>query len=143
MIWNGPGVPAGKVVKDPVSTLDLGATFLDYADANAMLPQHGSSLKPLIETDTQTREFALNEWELLPTRTGIPLSLQTVRTETHKMTVDAISGAGELYDLVNDPHELTNIYDDPAAANLREGLQAMIDSRPDDRLPIQEQVGMA
>ena len=30
MIVKGPGVPAGKVVDEPVSTLDLGATFCDY-----------------------------------------------------------------------------------------------------------------
>ena len=44
-IVRGPGVPAGKVVPDPVSTLDVGATFLDYAGASATAPMHSRSLR--------------------------------------------------------------------------------------------------
>lgn len=139
----GPGVPAGREIAAPVSTLDLGATFLDYADAPALLPQHGASLRPLIETDTAERTFALNEWDLLPARTGVALTLQTVRTRTRKMTVDRVSGAGELYDLANDPHELTNLFDDPAAASIRAELQAMLETRPNDMTAQRTPVGIA
>ncbi|MEM9197404.1 MAG: sulfatase-like hydrolase/transferase [Pseudomonadota bacterium] len=142
LIAAGPGVPAGKQVADPVSTLDLSATFADYAGAAPLLPQHGSSLRPLIE-GSATRAFALNEWELLPTRAGVALSLRTVRTATHKMTVDAQSGAGELYDLVADPHETTNLFDAPEAAAIRRQLEAMLASRPNDIGPNRVQVGMA
>ena len=31
LLMRGPGVPKGKVVSDPVSTIDLPATFADYA----------------------------------------------------------------------------------------------------------------
>jgi arylsulfatase A-like enzyme len=30
LLFEGPGVPAGKIVADPVSTLDLAQTFCDY-----------------------------------------------------------------------------------------------------------------
>lgn len=142
MIVRGPGVPVGKTVDEPVSTLDLGATFCDYGECDPLLPQHGQSLRPLVEGDA-TRTFAMNEWELLPTRAGVPLSLRTVRTRTHKMTVDAISGAGELYDLASDPDEMDNLFESPAAADMRATLQGYMDSRPDDMLPNQVQVGMA
>jgi arylsulfatase A-like enzyme len=142
MIVAGPGVPGGRVIHEPVSTLDLYATFCDYADAAPLLPQHGRSLRPLIEGDA-TRDFALNEWDLLPTRAGVALELMTVRTANARMTVDAHSGAGELYDLSKDPDEMHNLFHDPAAADLRAALQAMIDTRPDDRRPQQMQVGMA
>ena len=46
-------------------------------------------------------------------------------------------------DLENDPDELSNIYDHENAATLRKELREMIDSRPDDALPNQTQVGMA
>ena len=142
MIWNGPGVPEGKVIEDPVSTLDLPTTFMALGEVQPQLTQHGSNIFPVVQ-GKEGREFALNEWELLPTRAGVALSLQTVRTKTHKMTVDAQSGAGELYDLAADPHELNNVFDDPAYAQMRANLQAMIDSRPDDRTPTRTQVGMA
>ncbi len=143
MIFRGPGVPAGRKADAPVSTLDLAATFFDYGSADALLPQHGRSLRPLLEGNDAGRDFALNEWELLPTRAGVALSLRTVRTRTHKMTVDLQSGAGELYDLAADPHETVNLFDDPAAADVKRQLRSMIDTRPDDALPIREQVGIA
>ena len=143
LIMRGPGIAAGVVNDNPVSTLDLSATFADYADTQPLLDQHGSSLRPLLDDNDARRDFARNEWELLPTRTGVALSLQTVRTKTAKMTVDANSGAGELYDLAADPHELVNQYDNPQMRPLRDELQTIIDSRPDDCLPHQTQVGMA
>ncbi|MEM7438915.1 MAG: sulfatase-like hydrolase/transferase [Pseudomonadota bacterium] len=142
MILAGPGIPGSQVVEDPVSTIDLGSTFFDWADAQPQLTQHGQSLSPLI-TGAGTREFALNEWQLLPTRAGVALSLCTVRTRDKKLTVDSISGAGEMYDLAEDPHELVNLYDDPGCAALRAELEAMMATRPGDMRPDQLQVGMA
>lgn len=142
MIVRGPGVPAGVTCDEPVSTLDLGPTMFDYAGAEAMRKQHGSSLRPQIEGNAP-RDFALNEWELLPTRAGVALSLRTVRTKTHKMTVDYQSGAGELYDLVTDPDEMSNLFDDSTAADIRSKLDIMLAARPDDMREIQSQVGMA
>ncbi len=61
MIVRGPGVPAGKRVAEPVSTIDLGPTFCDYGGAAPLQTQHGQSLRSLIEGDA-TRDFAYNEW---------------------------------------------------------------------------------
>jgi len=143
MIVRGPGVPANKVVEAPVSTLDLGATFCDYGQAEALQTQHGETLRPLIETNDADRRFALNEWELLPTRAGVPLSLRTVRTKRHKLTIDLRSGAGEMYDLKADPHETQNLFNDPSHSDLQAQLIAHINTRPNDTRPLQTQVGMA
>ena len=142
MIWNGPGIAADTVIDEPVSTIDLGPTFFDMAGAEARQTQHGASLVPVLE-QREGRDFAYNEWELLPTRTGVGLSLRTVRTKTHKLTVDMQSGAGELYDLENDPHELVNLFDNANAAPVRAELEAMIAQRPDDAIGNQIQIGMA
>jgi arylsulfatase A-like enzyme len=90
-----------------------------------------------------TRDGALSEWELLPGRVGVGLSLRTVRSKSAKLTVDLKSGAGEMYDLENDPHELKNVFDDPEYANLKAELTEILMSRPDDMRPNQTQVGMA
>ena len=142
-LLRGPGVPAGKVVTDPVSTLDLAATFLDYAGVEPAHEWHSRSLRPLIDGDAG-RDFAYNEWQLLASRSGVALDLRTVRTASHKLTLELDSGAGEMYDLVNDPYELDNLFDDPGAAAVRAELTDMIRSRPDDacRNPM-PQVGMA
>lgn len=140
MIVKGPDVPAGKIVDEPVSTLDIGPTLFDISGASALLKQHGESLRPLIETETATRDFAMNEWELLPNRVGVALSLRCVRTRTHKLTMDMRSETGELYDLVNDPEEMVNVFDDANYGAVREELTAFLLSRPDDigpnRIPI-------
>ncbi|MEO3480415.1 sulfatase-like hydrolase/transferase [Phaeobacter sp. CAU 1743] len=143
MIVRGPGVRKGVSVDQPVSTLDLGPTFYDYGEAAPLQTQHGNSLRPLFEDADATREFALNEWGLGPGRVGVALELRTARTRTHKMTIDLNSGAGELYDLVNDPSEQANLFDDPASAETRTLLESYIATRPDDMLPNQEAVGTA
>ena len=57
LLFEGPGVPAAKVVADPVSTLDLAQTFCDYAGTALPAGAHSRSLRPLVEGDA-TRDFA-------------------------------------------------------------------------------------
>jgi arylsulfatase A-like enzyme len=144
LLARGPGVPQGKVVADPVSTLDVPATILDYAGVAPVADWHSRSLRGLIERKGESRDFACHEWDLSASRCGVELKLRTVRTPTHKLTVEQSTGAGELYDLRNDPNEMDNRFDDPGCAKVRKELEAMIAARPDDarpeRLPA---VGMA
>lgn len=68
----------------------------------------------------------------------IALKLRTVRATTHKCTFELESGAGELYDLVNDPHEMNNVFGDPAYAKVRKKLEDLMRARPArvrERLP--------
>ena len=143
-ILKGPGIPAGKRVADPVSNLDFAATILDYADAPPLMEMHSQSMRDLIEQDDAHREFAYNEWDLRPSRSGVALELRTVRTKTHRLSLDQISGAGELYDLENDPDEMINLFDSSDHVSLRKSLEAMIALRPQDarKVPLQ-QIGMA
>jgi arylsulfatase A-like enzyme len=141
-IVKGPDVPAGKVSREPLSTLDLGATFMDWAGADSLMEIHGRSMRDVISGEG-TREAAMSEWELLPGRVGVGLSLRTVRSKTAKLTIDLQSGAGEMYDLEQDPDELLNIFGDPAHASLQADLTDILMSRPDDMRPNQTPVGMA
>lgn len=144
-IVRGPGARAGAIVEDPVSTLDLAATFCDYGGVALPDDCQNESLRPLIE-DAQApgRDVAYSEGNVDASRCGVPLALRTVRTRNAKLTVEAESGGGELYDLAEDPHEMDNRYDDPGAASLRRDLEDMIRARPgpvvDD---IDPAVGMA
>ena len=140
----GPGIPAGKVVDDPVSTLDIPATILDFCDVSAAMEMHSRTLRPLIVGEGKGRDFALNEWAVNASRCGVALDLRMARTRTHKMTVEMESGAGELYNLVDDPHEMDNLFDDNGARRVRGELLDMIRSRPADEMePRPTPVGMA
>lgn len=143
-ILRGPAIPAGRRVDEPVSTLDLAATMLDYANAEPLAPMHSESLRPLVESDDAKRDCARCEWDLRPSRSGTNLQLRVVRTRTHKLAKDMISGDGELYDLRNDPDEMDNLFASPEAATVRQSLEALIAARPDDALKeYLPQIGMA
>ena len=68
LILQGAGIPEGRLVDDPVSTLDLAATFYDYCGVDAGRGLHGRTLRPLIDGNGDTRDFAYNEWNLHPQR---------------------------------------------------------------------------
>ncbi len=144
LIARGPGVVKGKVVGEPVSTLDLPATFYDYAGASAPHELQGRSLARLIAGKSETRDTAYSEWHVHPSRCGVALNLRTVRTRTHKCTFELVSGAGELYDLKNDPKEMNNLFDDPGYTKLKKELEDMVRARPGKvREDLAEPIGMA
>jgi arylsulfatase A-like enzyme len=145
MIVRGPGVHAGKEVREPVSTLDLAATFHDYSGVAPLRSLQGRSLRPLLEAQNGAgRDVAYSEWHVHASRCGQSLKLRTVRTKTHKCTFELDSGAGELYDLIEDPDEMTNRFDDPAYAKVRKELHDMMRARPGEVLEtLAEPVGMA
>jgi len=57
----------------------------------------------MIETAVASRDLALSERDLWPSRSGVELQLRTVCTQRYKLTLDLLSGAGEMYDLQEDP----------------------------------------
>jgi arylsulfatase A-like enzyme len=134
-LFHGPGVPASRVVGDPVSTLDLAATVLDYLGVSPQADMHSRSLRPLVADEAgASRDFAYNEWDINASRCGVALDLRMVRTSTHKLTLETTSGAGELYDLANDPHEMDNRFDDPGVRAIQAEMTDMIRSRPRDEM---------
>ncbi len=48
LVVSGPGVPKGVTIEDPTTTLDLTATFLDYAGAPQLSGMDSKSLRPLL-----------------------------------------------------------------------------------------------
>ncbi len=125
LIVRGPGIAANRVIADPVSTVDLSPTLIDFGGATPDCELDGASLRPLLQGDA-TRDFAYNEWDLRPGRVGLALDLRTLRTRRWRMTTETNSAAGELYDLQDDPHELVNRYEDAACARVRAELADMI-----------------
>jgi arylsulfatase A-like enzyme len=131
LIMRGPGIPANQSIAEPVSTNDLAATFYDWADVSAPTDLQSRSLQPVMN-GTETRDVAYSEWDLHPARAGVALDLRTVRTKSAKLSIDLKSGAGELYNLDDDPNEMTNRFDDPGAKYLQKELTEMIHARPGD-----------
>lgn len=140
---SGPNIPQAKIVDDPISTLDLAPTICDLARVSPGPAWEGRSVVPVINGQ-EHRAFAYNEWDLRSSRCGVDLQLRVARTGRHKLTLELDSGAGELYDLQEDPYENENRFDDPGYARVRRELTDMIRSRPAQNLSERrEQLGMA
>lgn len=144
LIVEGPGVKRGQIVGEPVSTLDLAPTFLEVAGIETPEAMQGNSLVRLARGDAETRLAAHSEWHLHPSRCGVELQLRTVRTRRYKCTFELISGAGELYDLLEDPGEMLNRFDDSDHAEIRAQLYRLLQQRPGDiRANLCEPIGMS
>ncbi len=101
-----PGrIPPNTVVETPVSTIDLFATILDYTGKAGHFSE-GRSLRPLMEgTEKEGTDYCVSEWG------GDNLNFM-VRTKKWKLLYPSRLNSGPrpaLYDLENDPHELTNL----------------------------------
>lgn len=90
---------------------------------------------------THSRDFALGEYEVDASRSGADLDLRTVRRRRHRMSVDLLSGVGELYDLQEDPGEMRNIFEEPSARVARRELMDFIRSRSEVVLAAAPRVG--
>ena len=108
-------------IYDPVSTIDLAATFYDYAGIRC--PEgilQSTSLRSLVSgTSEEKRACAYCEWKAGEERYGVDLDLRMVRTSRYKAIFELNSNCGELYDLEEDPQEMSNLYDDPGYSLVR------------------------
>lgn len=128
-----PGtVPAG-VVSDAIQSLvDLTPSFLDMAGTGTSHRTQGVSQLPVwTGAQPQARDFAICENRH---NNDMP-HLTTLVTDTHKITTYKNADYGELFDLVNDPKEVNNLWDDPASQDIKAALllrfvQAYMKSEP-------------
>lgn len=116
-----------RVEKVPVSAVDLAPTLAELAGVVPPAGLDGTSLAPLIADDdpTRTSGMVFSEWigdEKVP-------GWWQVRSETFAY-IELVTRERELYDLANDPFQLTNVVGRPEyAAVLAELSAAMNDFR--------------
>lgn len=117
--------PKGAVCEALVEAIDLPATFLDVAGVEPPPTMQGRSLVGLAEgalDDWRDDAFSEIDLNINPRMHGPndPDSRDYVAmicTRSWKYVHFPNLGIGELYDLVNDPHELTNLFYNPAYAD--------------------------
>ena len=118
------GIQSGQVEDRFALNLDFAQTLLDFAGIPAPDDMQGRSLKPILEGDPIAlwrrsmyyHYYEYPGWHFVKRHYG-------VRSERFKLIhyyhdIDA----WELYDLQEDPHEMHNVYDDPAYAGVRETM---------------------
>ncbi len=127
-------LPSGTRRDELVQWIDLTATFLDAAGVPAPASVQGSSLLPLArgDSDTSWRDWAICEYRNSGHPYDPPVNLTMLRTGRYKLVVQHGPPAlgrprtGELYDLVTDPQELNNLWDEPSSQTTRIDLEHML-----------------
>jgi arylsulfatase A-like enzyme len=141
LIISMPGtLPEGKVCRTPVGGADLPPTFFSFAGLDLPWPMHGHDLTPLLKNPdaawphTTMMPFTADKFgadcDTVPApprnyhKAGIPWYVMLVEGR-HKYirTLDA-NEPEELYDLLADPDELTNLATDPIHADTVKKLRA-------------------
>ncbi len=121
-----PLVKAGSEPTGMALTTDLAPTIVELARAPAMSGIDGRSLLPLFtRTPADWRKSFLIEYttDIVFPRT-LKMGYDAVRTERYKfIRYRELDGMNELYDLQQDPFELTNLMDSPAATGLRQQME--------------------
>jgi arylsulfatase A-like enzyme len=138
IIRHPASIAAGSVNEQMILNVDFAFTFLDYA--NAAIPDHfqGSTFRALLEgatPDGWQSSMYYRYWMHLAHHHVY--AHYGVRTLHHKLIYYYADGLGqpgaiddsrepewELFDLETDPHELMNVYHDPAYAAVKAELTA-------------------
>lgn len=105
LVLCGPGVPAGRIVDAPVGLEDLGPTLLDLAGVAALPDTAGRSLRPLVGGRTlPPRDHELETFYPYQAYGWSPL-----RGLVRWPLKYVLAPTPELYDVVRDPAERTNL----------------------------------
>ncbi len=122
-------IKPGSINDDIVLNLDFAPTFLELAGVEKAKDMQGESIRALLrgKTPRKWRKSMYYHYYEYPGSHSVKRHYG-LRTKRHKLMhfyhdIDA----WELYDLARDPHELNNIYDDPANAALVKRLKAELE----------------
>ena len=125
MRWPGR-IEKGIEVAQLTQNIDFAPTFLELAGAVLSPSMHGKSMLPLLDgrgTDSWRDAVYYHYYESQATH-RVPAHFG-VRTARHKLIryYEPHVDAWELFDLQQDPNELSNLADDPASRDVRKQLE--------------------
>ncbi|MEM9602877.1 MAG: sulfatase-like hydrolase/transferase [Pseudomonadota bacterium] len=124
-IWHDPTAPSRAAEDNALaSSIDIASTVLTRAGVQGYNGLQGRDL-----FNSTPPEAIIVEEDSQRVMTGFdrPQRVRTVVTERHRMSLREGEDWDELYDLVDDPDEIHNRFDDPAAASVRHALtEAML-----------------
>jgi N-acetylglucosamine-6-sulfatase len=120
-------VKAGTVIHQLVMNIDIAPTLLELGGAKIPANIQGRSFVPLLKGDsTNWRDSMLLEYFEEKNYPRMP-SWHAVRTERWKyIRYTELPGMDELYDLQNDPYEMTNLIHDASSQSELKTLQSSL-----------------
>ncbi|WP_300598620.1 sulfatase [Niabella sp.] len=121
-------IPQGKRSPSLVQNLDFAPTILDYAGVPVPKDMQGRSFRKLLNgKDTSWRDAIYYTYYEYPSIHMVKRHYG-VRTNRYKLIHFYYDvNEWELYDLEKDPHEMKNVYNDPAYAGIRKNLHKKLE----------------
>ncbi len=125
-------IPEDKVSESLVSLVDIAPTFLDYAGIKIPNTMTGLSGKETWNGENERyRKHVIVENRQEPTR----MNLRTYIDDRYKLTLYCDADYGEIFDLVEDPKEINNLWNNKEFAELKAKLllkyaQAELEKEP-------------
>ncbi|MDO5035773.1 MAG: sulfatase [Porphyromonas sp.] len=123
------GLSAKGVIEEMVQNIDLAPTFLDIAGADIPAEIQGESLLPLLRGEKELpsgRDVLYYHFYEYPAEHMV-MRHYGVRDDRYKLIhFYNDRDSWELYDLEKDPYEMSNVYDDPAYAEILEGMKTKL-----------------
>jgi arylsulfatase A-like enzyme len=140
LIISMPGtLPEGKVCRTPVGGADIAPTFFSFAGLKLPWEMHGHDLTPLLKNPeaewphTTLLPFTADKFgadcDVVPAppgnrhKTGIPWYLMLAQGRHKYIRTLEANEPEELYDLLADPEELTNLASEPVHAGTTKKLR--------------------
>lgn len=122
LMFAGPGITEGARCSRPAELLDIYPTLADLCGLESV-PKglEGLSLVPQLKNPMAPR--------CQPAITSHGPGNDSVRTETHRY-IRYADGSEELYDIIQDPEEFTNLAHKPGMANLKDQLSSFLPNDP-------------
>jgi arylsulfatase A-like enzyme len=119
-----PGITNDEMVQN----LDFAQTFLEAAMIDVPDDMQGESLMPLLmgENDKWTREEVYYHYYEYPSVHMVKRHYGIVNKEYKLARFYYDVDEWELYDRLNDPNEMNNVYDDPAYADVVKELKVKL-----------------
>jgi arylsulfatase A-like enzyme len=113
LIIRAPGAEGGRVVREAVELIDLCPSLLECAGLEVAPEIQGQSLKDSLHGGAAPqREYVFAE-------SG---AAKTIRGHQYKLVYYPGQPYGELYDVLEDPLESTNLYEDPSFLSIRDKM---------------------
>jgi arylsulfatase A-like enzyme len=136
-IWHDPSEPTGGQTDSGLaSSIDIGPTMLARA---GIQPFNGIQGRDLHSSQSPEAVIIEEDSQRLMTGFDRPQRVRTVVTDQYRMSLREGEDWNELYDLLDDPGETKNLYDDPQGIAARQKLTEVMLRRMialQDRAPL-------